>query len=1526
MQRFVSQFRIWMFPLFLLGVSLIAFGVSHQQSEAQGNGSIRIGSIAVNAWTSTTATIAFTVTGVPTNEDIEAQIQYGTSTQYGSTFPSTTYARLSPTSTITITGLQPSTTYHYRLRVRAVNETTVLDQSADRTFATKFGDNTASPTIIVQGTDCQQTSCLVSFTTALPATVTLAWDTTFQSPAGQSDFCTTYGHCAAETIGSFLSTGRQLQMTGLTGGTTYHYRLMATAQNGNWTMTGNTSADLQITTTNGGSDHTFTTGSCSESGSSFPIGSCLPSGMLCTPNGPKQDCTSSCGFTCASGSTCNASGLCLADPALTGAPTQCNQGSCYNVDGTFKNPAPAGCFITWSKCTANTILKVQRDRGCNVWLSCGTSIQTTPSKNLPAENLCLSLAGCNQIGPDGQCTRYLPPGQCDNDPLRFCANDADCTAGGTCNNPDPEDPTRNLRDLTYTTPSQVQSIANLSGNIVAGLDWATISGSTVIQGMLPWQLMRQIGGAIQIKNGDFETNVPSVAPWIAVPEGETADGMLQVGFEDASSSINHVMKVTPITQRTVVVTPAVGTTPAVEATVPVNKSGVASTEFTTSASEYYYAEARIRSEGGNPIVRFELGYDGFSKFTTTPTANGSGQTLATFVDVQATNAWQRVTIGPIKGLSGSTRVAAVCADTTTCAEFWVDDIQVRPVLQTSTNPTFVSPTCRLYPKENSPSCDYTDEAGIAYKGWRGYCLENDSQTGNCLSWWPVDIIKGESSIFGTEKAVGYQDRSPLYFCAQSSGSNGAQFESQPYTVYVNHSFGNTGGAGFTTQSLSSSGVENIVANCNPAGDGNNGCSSTNWGSSYSIAACSTAGSPSCQVPASNTQADGQLLESQISRVRWVKTTGTVGGDTGDIIFDNSSDFQASTSVNPWKTGIGDNESRIKYAMYRDTVSDPKYIYWRYQNTFCNGTGLNGNCVTALLKFDASTGKFLTYTLDVNDNTGNEAEQLSFQVVFTVKEMCQAVTQTVKSNGENVGFASRLNSNSYLVEGLNYKRNTDFLPFGALLPPADHSDDPTQWKALNFETQNKEFDSPGQARAGSSYACVGNCAGAICHAADPSNSIQGQSCTLPATSSNRCSIDTDSNSKADGICSGGVTSASARGPQSFSASQTTIVSGSTAADPFFAQNRLQRLFAKSYGVWSNRRCVNYAGGGVGQYTTTACVSDANCQGNGFTNAKCDFQTDSYELVANSQPDRIINASTFVGWSPPTSLCPVSTIAAPGQCSKQQLVCNANEVITGPKADSVQEAKDAARTSCRAKQACDGNIGACTTQGVSGTTVKYSDFNATSCVTTADKKVTCTGRCVATDVPYVQVVNTPSNAPAIEKRIRSAAPNDYCAIPPSFSNIKFSNAISATTVINGGGNVGITLNTNADADQVPLSTIIIDWGDGQTPIQYPYAPKSDPKTPHIFSHPYNYNRADTAHCAAGSSCIYQIKVQVKDNWGWCSEAGVKWCSNNTTKSCSTNGECGGGATCDYRKDGNGNVIQCESSSTKWVNSGLQVVVNP
>src|SRR6185503_11630679 len=97
-------------------------------------------------------------------------------------------------------------------------------------------------------------------------------------------------------------------------------------------------------------------------------------------------------------------------------------------------------------------------------------------------------------------------------------------------------------------------------------------------------------------------------------------------------------------------------------------------------------------------------------------------------------------------------------------------------------------------------------------------------------------------------------------------------------------------------------------------------------------------------------------------------------------------------------------------------------------------------------------------------------------------------------------------------------------------------------------------------------------------------------------------------------------------------------------------------------------------------------------------------------------------------------------------------------------------------------------------------------------------------------------------------------------------QFQTGTASTVILTGGsGSVGIKFNTDADPEQVPLSTISVDWGEPGAPIdpiQFPYAPHNDPSQPHILSHPYV--------CNGGGSCTYEISIQVKDNWGWCNDA--------------------------------------------------------
>lgn len=1520
MYQLTTTYKRLATALLTLGVLLTIVG--GRFAAAQSGNTTNITAVNVVTTSATNASLSFSYSSSIPAAELRYVVSYGSTVNYGT---DTTAASFDNTTTntqaVTLLGLTSGTTYHFTVKLFNVTNNEQVATSADRTFTTASTGGNSSQLIIERiRMDCVDTSCDIYFSTTQPATVEIRWDTTSQTSFSSYANGTTEGSAGSTFRSIHFPQANQapLEPCTATRCIEYHYRLNAVGANPN---TGTfATGDLSFRTSANGSDHVFATGQCSDGrtpATTVDIGSCLGS-LYCSASGTLvSDCTK-CGFLCQSGKTCRTGSpdaFCEADRPLNGSPIQCNPANCYDPRGNFISPAPAACVSTWPRCNANTILKVRNDRGCNLWLSCATSLQTDGTQSGPGENLCLNLGACNSLNANGQCNHYLPQGQCNNDPLRFCNNDTDCQGGGTCNNPDPDQPTKSLQNVSYQTPAEVSKIANLSGNIVAGLDWTEQGGANVIQGMLPWQLMRQIGGDAQIKNGDLEFRAPEVTPWNSVPEGVTPPESLQVDFEDKDNGSNHVLTVEPVTQTTVALrcsnnvnqsctvanqasncaTPAPAGTCG-DQSIPVTFSGAATNSFNASPSEYYYAEARIRGVGGSPVVRVQFGFNGYSQFSISGTN--------TFVDVPTTAAWQRVTLGPLKGMSGITKLAFVCADQASCGKFQIDDVVVKPILQVNTNPSYIAPTCRLYPKNDSPSCDYADTNGVVYKGWKGYCLEHDSQTGTCLSWWPVDIIKGESSIFGSEKAAGYQDRAPLYLCAQTADKNaGDDFGyNQPYVV-------------------AERGPANDNPACNPYGSACINRSVFDGTGSHTIGQCSdTPSSGYCTVTPTGKTAG--ILEEDIASATWVPS----GGETNHIptiTFNNTITFQATSPTNvdgTQFTGTFDNEGRINWKMYREVAADA--IYWRYVSSYPGAVeGLNGNGISVYLKFNLTTHEFIQYGLEETDSTGSgPAETLgaAYRVKFTLKQICSKIVQVVDQNGTAAAFAARVGSSVYKVPDLNYGLSTDLSPFGAALQPQTGSDDPTTWPLLSTEQPDyTQIAAPGQARAGSPYACNGPCTDVICTVNNSSCLVSPTNPVLDPSKVRTCQQgDADKDGTPDGECIGVITSAaSSKGMQSFSSTLST-------GDTYFAQERIKRLFAQSFGVWSNLRCTASSSTNAGG----VCIVNSDC-GNGA----CSVRSSRYLQIANQS----------VGWRPPTQICPANPAFQANVCTSTAQQCTASLAASGtsgPGNINVNDAsQDAAlkQTAMRAallncglapkdsnplptnagavitgnpvnggKIACSGVNAECpgggTTGYEQGTTALFTTFTLSNpCSYSAATGYTCTGRC-SSNSNYINA-SKPTVAPQ-SKYLRpsyvAGSQADYCAIPPEVSNVKFTTGTATTSTVTGGsGSVGIKFNTNADQEQVPLSAIRIDWGDSQDEFAFPYAPRNDTTKPHIFSHTYVVNRGDTAHCTTTNgrtTCQFAIKIQVQDSWNWCNDA-------NATASCHTN-------------------------PSGWVDTGLRVIVQP
>jgi hypothetical protein len=179
-----------------------------------------ISGVAASAITTSGATIGWT-TDVPAT----SQVDYGTTTSYGSS--TTLDTTLVTSHSQALSGLQPGTLYHYR--VRSTNASGSPAVSGDFTFTTAA----PPPPVItnVQAVSITNSGATTTWTTSTASDTTVRYGTT-----------SAYGSTAS-TAG--LVTSHSQALTGLSAGTTYHYQVQSTDGFGQ----ASTSGDLTFTTT-----------------------------------------------------------------------------------------------------------------------------------------------------------------------------------------------------------------------------------------------------------------------------------------------------------------------------------------------------------------------------------------------------------------------------------------------------------------------------------------------------------------------------------------------------------------------------------------------------------------------------------------------------------------------------------------------------------------------------------------------------------------------------------------------------------------------------------------------------------------------------------------------------------------------------------------------------------------------------------------------------------------------------------------------------------------------------------------------------------------------------------------------------------------------------------------------------------------------------------------------------------------------------------------------------------------------------
>lgn len=396
---------------------------------------------------------------------------------------------------------------------------------------------------------------------------------------------------------------------------------------------------------------------------------------------------------------------------------------------------------------ANAVIKVTPDRTCDSWLTCTTYERTSETGNSQAKAIygnfdrCLDLALCSSLNASGECDSIVPRSVV-------------------------------LQPVDGSDRSQ------------------QMKSGYAIPGQYNFADMRQSGGATTVVNGNFE----SVFSASGQPVGWQVNDQQESGITVQQDSSNPIELVSQS---------SVGWSPARYTVVRDQKNTIEGAGYLRLNSFY---EAISDPIDFQPGATYTISY--WVNTTELKPPSGSSAT-----DVQARlvlnigNGARRVERLVESGL-GWTHVteefsvpAGVTQGTILLRNAWVqggsplcvrptdlvankacqvsgfsryDNIVIKPVLEVSEQrvggqlvPVSVDRSCRVYPAQDALSCQYFTDNNFFY-GQFGYCVMTDpANSQQCLQWWPVDQIQGET----VDEISGYMGRRPLYYCVEKQSKN-----------------------------------------------------------------------------------------------------------------------------------------------------------------------------------------------------------------------------------------------------------------------------------------------------------------------------------------------------------------------------------------------------------------------------------------------------------------------------------------------------------------------------------------------------------------------------------------------------------------------------------------------------------------------------------------------------------------------------------------------------------------------------------
>ncbi len=1112
-----------------------------------------------------------------------------------------------------------------------------------------------------------------------------------------------------------------------------------------------------------------------------------------------------------------------------------------------------------SECDSNSVIGVNRDRECSRWLECETSVRQE-NANGKVEELCLSRFICEEMDPvTGQCTKV---GEYEN------------------------------VNQTYDTPEFVSKIKNYTGLVLAGLNWdrrcsnnqditctsdaqcgeGICSDPQIFEGSLPVAAMSEEGSVSLSGNlikygdfgdGDYLTNQELTCSLSSdasgsctgptdvnkLPLSDLVRYWLDRGWAGGTVSatwteedINNGAVPSPngnLDENNIARVQTSGDIGAGNA----NWNGIQYDLGATALfNELYYASFRLKW-GSTPSPRDEIRV----QFAYVDSANNETGYL-TIGDIKPTEEWQEYSIGPARigdqnggGAASyqSIRLQIVHhytgADAVPPVEFYLDDLSLKPVLQTKeNNQGLLSRDCRLYPQADAPYCNYTDENNVTHRGWQGYCLEHDPQNPKyCINWWPVDLLKGESNVFGTLGTTGYSGRRPLYMCLQGDDSANRNVTVEGNTTNVYNDYLVKNGSWYTCDNDTDAGEPsddgvsrsgspllgksfgysrpfatqwcrhekgcdgdwNNDDDCDQFGDLENYAPVRNGEVAGIIFGCDTDDSHGCEMASSSINVDPQdsYYKWEIESIAVIAQMWSEGRDGGFPGWDPTYGHHFYNDGNFTPIEGGATPDGPAYFIFRPEDADAHPPNWPCDNCWSakwsEYSRGGGNYFLMTLYFDANDRltNIGTNIFDVNDGGSFWA----LPIVY-LKNTCNVVAQVVSDHQDKAWFQRTDQNSVYRTPKLVYTYTQNYSPYGGIIQPRPITLTPSQWtydpnRFGPLYTQLRGGTNTDFAHAGSPYSFAGNVntVGRLCSAFVSGSGYTGHNECRNKDDVEKClqGPDGNANTADDGYCIG------------------------TGAG-FCQDNALMYCTPAS----ASNDCVDAQGNDFGPCIVGSCEGGADdgklCGGT------CSGGVNNGQVCG--QPGDC-----------PGGNCSLDLTYDGGSCAGG--FCRVGGDEAGLDLNAGIE---------RAKRLFAYVYGAWTWDDVAKTYVDAAGLIA--------------------DWQNNYGIPMPVCPYSIDKERadRPNYPNDYCGVPPVVDNILVSaggEASNSSSTILVGGKTQLSFNIKADPNQKPIQLIEVDFTNDGVP-DYSSVGRYDSGTVNV-AHEYSQVRT------------FRPRIRVVDNWEWC-----------------------------------------------------------